>query len=95
MSLSYSSLSADEFLARAKEVYRHIIGPEAEAENYDRIVVFDLKSEDYEIGDDESFVQIVRALKARRPDAEVTGFRIGDGGRTIDRFGSPRLARST
>lgn len=93
MSLRHTELPADGFLARAKEVYRRIIDPKTEAENDDRIVIFDLKSEDYEIGDDQDFVQIVLALKARRPDAEVTGFRIGDGGRAIDRFGSPRLAR--
>lgn len=93
MPLRRNSLAADEFQARAKEVYRRIIDPKTEVENDDRIVLFDLKSEDYEIGDDQDFVQMVLALKARRPDAEITGFRIGDSGRAIDRFGSARFVR--
>jgi len=93
MSSSQTRNIPDEFHVRAKAVYRRLIDRKTEEENNDQIIVFDLNSEDFEVGDDRDFVQMVLALKARRPDAEVTGFRIGDGGRAIDRFGSPRFAR--
>lgn len=78
----------DDLLNRAREVYRRRIDPKVEAENDDRFVVFDLDSEDFEIGDDP--IEIVARLKSRHPATRPFGFRVGDGGRAVDRFGSPR-----
>lgn len=75
---------------RAEAAYRRLIGPEVEAENDDRLVAIDLVSDDFEIGDD--LIEIANRLKARRPSADIFAFRVGDGGRAVDRFGSPRFA---
>lgn len=75
---------------RARDVYRRLVTPEQEREHYDRFIVFDLDTEEFEIGED--FVETALALMARRPAGRLSGFRVGDGGRAIDRFGSPRVA---
>lgn len=81
---------ADESVVRQMDLYKRLIDSKTEAENEDRLVVFDLDSEDFEIGDD--LFEIVNALRSRRPTANVTGCRIGDGvGRPVDRFRSPRF----
>ena len=79
-----------EGVREAREVYRRLMTAELERENYDRYIVFDFQTDDFEIGDD--FLETALTLKARRPNSRLSGFQIGDGGRAIDRFGSPRFA---
>jgi len=83
-----SQLVFDELGKKAREVYRRRIDSKLEADNEDRFVVFDLDSEDFEIGDD--LIDIVGRLKARHPETRPFGFRIGGGGRAVDRFRGPR-----
>jgi hypothetical protein len=88
MTDSQTSRTVDPELEQAREHYRRLISPEVEAANLDRLVAFDTESEDLEIGDD--LIEMVHRLKARRPNANIIGFRVGGGGRAVDRFGSPR-----
>lgn len=78
-----------ERVLKGREIYRRLIDAKVETENYDRLVVFDEETEDFEIGDD--LIEICHRLKARQPNTRTFGFRIGGGGRAIDRFGSPRV----
>ena len=78
----------EQHATRARELYRRLISPTVEAENEDRLVAFDTVSEDFEIGDD--LIEMSRRLRDRHPDAEIFGFRVGGGGRAVDRFRGPR-----
>jgi hypothetical protein len=88
MAVSLSPSTGEGRRRRAKEVYGRRITAQLEAENADRYVALDLNTEDFEIGDD--FIEVVHRLKGRRPDAQVFSFRVGDGGRPVDRFHSVR-----
>ena len=77
-----------EQLKQMRELYRRVISLVADAENEDRLVAIDTASEDFEIGDD--LIVICHRLRARHPDAQIFGFRIGGGGRAVDRFLGPR-----
>jgi hypothetical protein len=77
---------------QAREVYRRLIDPKVEADNEDRFVVFDEATDDFEIGDD--LIEIARRLMGRRPNARPFAFRIGGGGRAVDRFHSLRAGGS-
>ena len=82
-----NSPKADEQMLKAREIYMRIIIPTLQEENSEKIVAIDVDSEDFEIGDD--LIQIVRALRVRRPHATVCGFRLGGG--AIDRIGGSSL----
>jgi len=79
----------DPRVQEAREHYRKLISPEMEAANLDRFVVIDTDSDDFELGDD--LIELSRTLRARRPNGRITGFRVGLGGKAIDRFHSCRI----
>ena len=58
------------------ELYEKQIRPQVETEeNIGKIISIDIKSGDYEI--DEDLLKSAHRLRARRPDAELWGERIG------------------
>jgi hypothetical protein len=71
-------LSADEIGNKGDEIYDRLIRPSLEAKNMGRIIAIDIKSEDYEIGDDPNVV--IHRLQHRRPNALFSAMRIGGGG---------------
>jgi hypothetical protein len=89
MPLEHQHMKESEGVRRAREVYRRLLSPQAERENYDKLIAFDAQSDDFEIGEDD--IEIVRRLRARRPNSMPFVMRVGDGGRPVDRFGSARF----
>jgi hypothetical protein len=62
---------------RAEELYATKIRPQVETEgNIGKIIIVDVESGDYEIGD-ETGIESSRRLQARHPGAPLYAFRIG------------------
>jgi len=70
-------------IKQAREIYARKVVPNLEVEDNELVVVIDIHSEDYEIGED--LIEICRCLKDRRPQGDLCGFRLGGG--AIDRKG--------
>jgi hypothetical protein len=88
MNATKDARALEQIGQQGRELYRRLISPAVEAQHADRLIAFDLVSEDFEIGDD--LIDMCRRLRARHPDAEIFGLRIGGGGRPVDRFLGPR-----
>jgi len=73
-------------IKQAREIYARKVVPNLEVEDNELVVVIDIHSEDYEIGED--LIEICRCLKDRRPQGDLCGFRLGGG--AIDRTGPRR-----
>ena len=86
MSQTERKRCSDDQMDKAREIYARVIVPTLQVENPEKIVAIDVETEDYEIGSD--LLEICHTLKARRPQANIHGFRLGGG--AIDRFGSSR-----
>jgi hypothetical protein len=69
-------LSREEVARLADELYEGGIRAEIETpENIGKMVIIDIESGDYDIG--ESDIQAVQALKKKNPNARLFGIRIG------------------
>jgi len=86
MSQTKQKRASDDQMDKAREIYTRVIVPTLKDENPAKIVAIDVETEDYEIGDD--LLAVCQSLKARRPHANIHGFRLGGG--AIDRFGASR-----
>lgn len=72
-----SRLSSEEVGQRGEALYEPNIRTEVETEeNVGKMVIIDIETGDYEIGD-ESGIEAARRLHAKRPDAALYGKRIG------------------
>jgi hypothetical protein len=65
----------EEIARRGEAIYENQIRPHVEAEFNGKILVIDIESGDYEIGD--TTLAAADLLKSRRPDAEIYVMRIG------------------
>ncbi len=79
---------AKESLRRSREVYDSKLRPIVDTpENLGKIIVFDLETADYEIGDDPAF-EATAKLQARHPGVRLMGMRVGY--KTGETFGGMR-----
>ena len=65
----------DEVARLGQEIYERDIRPQVEATCHGRIVAIDVDSGDYAV--DDMAVTAAERLRARRPDAQVWGVRVG------------------
>ena len=75
--------SKEEFARRGTELYEHKVRPLVEKGNHGRIVIIDIETGNYELGDDPLLV--AQSMIAQRPDAQLWCLRIGH--RAVGRFG--------
>ncbi len=83
MTVRQPRYSKEEFARRAKELYEQKIRPLVEAGNHGRVVVIDIETGDYQLGDDP--LDTCQPLIAKSPDAQLFCIRIGH--RAVERFG--------
>ena len=67
--------SSEEVVSRAEELYAREIRPKVENGNHGRIVVIDVETGQFELGDD--LVETVHRLRTRNPDAVPYALRVG------------------
>lgn len=83
--------SKEEFARRGTALYEHKIRPLVEPGNHGRIVVIDIETGDYELGDDP--LEVSLHMIARCPDAQLWCVRIGH--RAVERFGFHATTETT
>jgi hypothetical protein len=67
--------SDEEIVRRAEGIYERQIRPKVEVGNKGKIVVVDVATSDYELGDDA--IELARRLQARNPAAVPSALRVG------------------
>jgi hypothetical protein len=77
----------EEYDRRGKEWYQRVIRPKVEAGNKGRLVVIDIETGEYEVGD--NGLTAAEALYARLPNAQPYCVRIGY--KAVHAYGGQRL----
>ena len=80
-------MTMEEIIARGKAIYerqlrKHLAIPE----NMGKLLMIDVDTGDYEIGEDGNDVELFRNLRARHPQAKVFSLKVGF--RTADAVGT-------
>jgi hypothetical protein len=80
-------MTMEEIIARGKSIYerqlrKHLAIPE----NMGKLLMIDVDTGDYEIGEDGNDVELFRNLRARHPQAQVFSLKVGF--RTADAVGT-------
>ena len=83
MAVRQRRYSKEEFTRRGKEMYEQKVRPLVEQGNLGRIVLIDIETGEYELGDDP--LLIAQAMIARKPDVQLWCVRIGH--LAVERFG--------
>lgn len=77
-------MTMDEIIARGKALYdQHLRLLLATPENIGKLLMIDVDSGDYELGEDGNDVELYRRLRSRQPQAQVFSLKVGY--RTADR----------
>ncbi|WP_395088711.1 hypothetical protein [Armatimonas sp.] len=71
-------MTREEIIARGKAIYdRHLRPQVATPENIGKLLMIDVDSGDYELGDDGNDVELFHRLRARHPQAQVFSLKVG------------------
>ena len=77
----------EEIIARGKAIYeRHLRSRITTPENVGKLLMIDVDSGDYELGEDGNDVELFRSLRQSRPNAQVFSLKVGY--RTADAVGT-------
>ena len=68
-------LTPDEVVEQGKEIYERSIRAEVEAENIGRLLMIDVTTGNWVLGEDR--IEMARRLRERNPDAANFGMRVG------------------
>ncbi|WP_395138478.1 hypothetical protein [Armatimonas sp.] len=80
-------MAMEEIIARGKAIYeRHLRSRLAIPENIGKLLMIDVDSGDYELGEDGNDVELFRSLRLRHPNARVFSLKVGF--RTADAVGT-------
>jgi hypothetical protein len=80
-------MTMDEIVARGKALYEQRLRPLlATPENMGKLLMIDVDSGDYELGEDGNDVELYRRLRSRQPRAQVFSLKVGY--RTADAVGT-------
>jgi hypothetical protein len=83
MAIRQPRYSKEEFARRGHEIYESQVRSQVEEDSHGRIVVIDIETGAFEVGDDS--LTAAKQLLMRCPDAQIFGIRIGH--RAVHRFG--------
>ena len=83
-------LTPDEVVERGKEIYEQSIRAEVEAENVGRLLMIDVTTGNWVLGEDR--IEMARRLRERNPDAANFGMRVGYP--TAEKIGSWPVSRT-
>ena len=76
--MSTQHLSSEELWKRGDHWYDNHIRPIVETEdNIGKLINIDVETGDYEIGSDRESLDLSDRLRAKNPDAQIIGLRIG------------------
>ncbi len=75
MNVSQARYSNEEIGRIGEDIYHRDIRPQVMPQHKGEFLVLDIETGDYEMGTDD--LQIVKRLRARRPDGVLYGLRIG------------------
>lgn len=75
MSVRFTQYSAEELAQRGQEIYEREIRPHVEADHYGKVVAIDVRTGEYELGDDA--ISTTSRLRLRQPEAEIWLVRVG------------------
>lgn len=84
-------LTPDEVVERGKEIYEQSIRAEVEAENVGRLLMIDVTTGNWVLGEDR--IEMARHLRERNPDAANFGMRVGYP--TAEKIGSWPVSRTS
>lgn len=73
--MAYKDYSPEEAVRLGREIYNSDIRANVEKDNIGRYVVINIENGDFEVGDD--YAELAHRLKAKQPDAALTGLKIG------------------
>ena len=75
MTTTTTEFTRDEIVQRGKEIYYRDVASVVEASNYGRVVALDIRTGEYELGDDA--IKSAAQLRERLPDAVIFFMRVG------------------
>lgn len=81
----------DEVVERGKAIYEKSIRAEVEADNLGRLLMIDVKTGNWVLGEDR--IEMARRLRERNPDAANFGMRVGYP--TAEKIGSWPASRTS
>ena len=75
MAVQLTQYSAEELAQRGQEIYERDIRSKVEADNFGKVVAIDVRTGEYELGEDA--ITTTSRLRLRHPEAEIWLVRVG------------------
>ncbi len=75
MAVQLTQYSAEEVAQRGQEIYERDIRSQVEADNFGKVVAIDVRTGEYELGDDA--ITTTSRLRLCHPEAEIWLVRVG------------------